>query len=485
MNSGEYSLRWNKFDDNLVSNVCAFYERRIFTDVTLACDGKHFKAHKLVLAACSPYFEKIFKDHPTDHPIIYLNDVTADYMEKVMEFIYKGTTHLAAFKMKPFLELADDLKLKGLSEYPVSEQHSPALRGSRSRPEQDAAGPSRVLTHIQTPLFGEPYLSELEDETNIPESTGVIDQSSGEQLSDLRPLMKVSLRSTESEPNDNFKNNEYRNNAAIDLKRRNRRNAIDCVEALMEIGTNSSSEDSYLPISPSASLIQSRHRCLKPSKRLKTSQFSSSEKHRCNEFEQAMSYVETSSAVLARFTGYDHHVGSSVFDKQLPSKSDPVDVRPIFPSDIRIQPNDVQRIAPGHMEIPAVAPGEKWFQGRLQFMLSQRGKPLLVHDGHSFGIQYIRKDKKYWQCNLSRKYNCKARVTTTDTGDIIVTNNEHCHTEIRQHLRKDYKTMKLAASLAASRATLAVSVALPIQSTATVECSSTTSATSSTLTTNY
>jgi FLYWCH zinc finger domain len=107
--------------------------------------------------------------------------------------------------------------------------------------------------------------------------------------------------------------------------------------------------------------------------------------------------------------------------------------------------------------------------GKLQFMLSQRGeisalslqaafcalkalfnrlstfagKPLLVHDGFSFGIQYVRKDKRYWQCNLSRKYNCKARVTTTDAGDIIVTNNEHCHTEIRQHLRKDYKMNKL------------------------------------------
>ncbi|KAG5675393.1 hypothetical protein PVAND_005301 [Polypedilum vanderplanki] len=80
-------------------------------------------------------------------------------------------------------------------------------------------------------------------------------------------------------------------------------------------------------------------------------------------------------------------------------------------------------------------------------MLSQRGKPLLVHDGYSFGIQYIRKDKKYWQCNLSRKYNCKARVTTTDAGDIIVTNNEHCHTEIRQHLRKDYKMNKLQQQL--------------------------------------
>lgn len=95
----------------------------------------------------------------------------------------------------------------------------------------------------------------------------------------------------------------------------------------------------------------------------------------------------------------------------------------------------------------AVSPGEKWYQGKLEFMLSQRGKPLLVHDGYTFGIQYIRKDKKYWQCNLSRKFNCKARVTTTEQGEIIVTNNEHCHTEIRQHLRKDYKLNRLNNSL--------------------------------------
>lgn len=76
-------------------------------------------------------------------------------------------------------------------------------------------------------------------------------------------------------------------------------------------------------------------------------------------------------------------------------------------------------------------------------MLSQRGKPLLVHNGENFGIQYVRKDKKYWQCNLSRKYNCKARVTTTDNDDIIVTNAEHCHTEIRAHLKKEYKLNKM------------------------------------------
>uniref|UniRef100_A0A336MTN2 CSON005912 protein n=1 Tax=Culicoides sonorensis TaxID=179676 RepID=A0A336MTN2_CULSO len=111
----------------------------------------------------------------------------------------------------------------------------------------------------------------------------------------------------------------------------------------------------------------------------------------------------------------------------------------------------VQQMGPGstqHMHhIVAgphqIAPGEKWFQGKLQFMLSQRGKPLLVHNGENFGIQYVRKDKKYWQCNLSRKYNCKARVTTTDNDDIIVTNADHCHTEIRAHLKKEYKLNKM------------------------------------------
>lgn len=38
-------------------------------------------------------------------------------------------------------------------------------------------------------------------------------------------------------------------------------------------------------------------------------------------------------------------------------------------------------------------------------------------------------------------------MTTTDTGEIIVTNNEHCHTEIRQHLKKDYKNKLMLSAL--------------------------------------
>ncbi|KAJ8957339.1 hypothetical protein NQ318_004818 [Aromia moschata] len=32
-----------------------------FVDVTLACDGKSLKAHRVVLSACSPYFRELLK----------------------------------------------------------------------------------------------------------------------------------------------------------------------------------------------------------------------------------------------------------------------------------------------------------------------------------------------------------------------------------------------------------------------------------------
>ena len=41
-------------------------------DVTLATESGSFKAHKLILSACSPYFKKIFIQNPCKHPTIFL-----------------------------------------------------------------------------------------------------------------------------------------------------------------------------------------------------------------------------------------------------------------------------------------------------------------------------------------------------------------------------------------------------------------------------
>lgn len=56
-----FCLRWNNFQTNFTSQFEVLRAEEDFVDVTLACEGKRIKAHKLVLSACSPYFKELLK----------------------------------------------------------------------------------------------------------------------------------------------------------------------------------------------------------------------------------------------------------------------------------------------------------------------------------------------------------------------------------------------------------------------------------------
>ena len=52
-------LQWNNFKENVNSAFGRLRNDKEFTDVTLACeDGQQIEAHKVILAASSPFFEK-------------------------------------------------------------------------------------------------------------------------------------------------------------------------------------------------------------------------------------------------------------------------------------------------------------------------------------------------------------------------------------------------------------------------------------------
>uniref|UniRef100_T1GZ00 BTB domain-containing protein n=1 Tax=Megaselia scalaris TaxID=36166 RepID=T1GZ00_MEGSC len=59
-------------------------------DVTIAAGGKIFKAHKLVLSVCSPYFQQIFLENPSSHPILLMADVESNHMAGLLDFMYSG-----------------------------------------------------------------------------------------------------------------------------------------------------------------------------------------------------------------------------------------------------------------------------------------------------------------------------------------------------------------------------------------------------------
>ena len=92
-------------------------EDKAFTDVTLVCeDGQQLEAHKIILAATSPVFQKILEGNKHPHPLIYLRRVHFQQLVHIFDFLYHGEANVHQKDLESFLALAEELKLKGLKD---------------------------------------------------------------------------------------------------------------------------------------------------------------------------------------------------------------------------------------------------------------------------------------------------------------------------------------------------------------------------------
>lgn len=113
----QFCLRWNNHQSALVSVFDHLLQSEAFVDVTLAVEGLLLRAHKLVLSACSPYFQAMFASHPAKHPIIILKDVRYNDLRALLDFMYKGEVAVDQDRLPAFLRLAESLKIRGLAEF--------------------------------------------------------------------------------------------------------------------------------------------------------------------------------------------------------------------------------------------------------------------------------------------------------------------------------------------------------------------------------
>jgi len=116
MSSEKFCLRWNDFESNI---SCAFRELREdkdFFDVTLACEEEQVQAHKVILSACSPFFRAVLRKNPHSHPLLYLKGVKYKDMQAVLNFMYHGEVNVAQEDLNSFLSVAEELRVKGLTQ---------------------------------------------------------------------------------------------------------------------------------------------------------------------------------------------------------------------------------------------------------------------------------------------------------------------------------------------------------------------------------
>jgi len=130
----KFCLRWNDFESNISSAFRELREDKDFFDVTLACDDDQIQAHKVILSACSPFFRTVLKRNRHEHPLLYLKGVKYIDLVAVLNFMYHGEVNVAQEELNSFLSIAEELKVKGLTQNNGSENsQSPSPKPPREQ----------------------------------------------------------------------------------------------------------------------------------------------------------------------------------------------------------------------------------------------------------------------------------------------------------------------------------------------------------------
>ncbi|XP_023340341.1 broad-complex core protein isoforms 1/2/3/4/5 isoform X12 [Eurytemora carolleeae] len=140
--SEKFCLRWNDFESNISVAFRELREEKDFFDVTLACDDSQLQAHKVILSACSPFFRNILRKNPHQHPLLYLKGVKYKELVSVLNFMYMGEVNVAQEELNSFLSVAEELRVKGLTQNNSSDSAKPEPK-SRSRDPPETAPPAK------------------------------------------------------------------------------------------------------------------------------------------------------------------------------------------------------------------------------------------------------------------------------------------------------------------------------------------------------
>ena len=162
MEAQQFHLKWNNHSLNTLSSFQHLLDTNTLVDVSLTCsNGKTVTAHRMVLAACSDYFYRLFKTLPEKHPVIVFKDAGEEIVRDLLLFMYKGEVEVQESYLNDFLKFADTLQVKGLTQSDRNENQPPATPSQLPSPA--AAALARDLS-----TKGTKPSSNINNNVNLP-----------------------------------------------------------------------------------------------------------------------------------------------------------------------------------------------------------------------------------------------------------------------------------------------------------------------------
>ena len=115
MDADGYDLKWRDHMEEIFGGVKRLRNKEYFSDLIVHCGGRNFRAHKVVLAASSTFFERVLSGVPRDRSgVLVMAETAPDLLERVFDFIYDGEAYVPADLLELFMDVAEKLGIRGL-----------------------------------------------------------------------------------------------------------------------------------------------------------------------------------------------------------------------------------------------------------------------------------------------------------------------------------------------------------------------------------
>ena len=132
--SEKFCLKWNDFQKNIGTVFGSLRQDEDFSDITLVSeDGHQVEAHKVVLAGSSSFFQKLLKKNKHAHPLLYMRGVSSEDLLAIVDFLYFGETNINQDNLDSFLNIAEELKLQGLTGGMKDDETNSAIKTPRTK----------------------------------------------------------------------------------------------------------------------------------------------------------------------------------------------------------------------------------------------------------------------------------------------------------------------------------------------------------------
>ena len=134
MDPEKLQLNRKNFNEDISAALGLMRHEEDFTDVTLVCkDDIPVRAHRVILASASSFFKSALLRRKVERQrILYLGGLTAAEVESALDFLYLGEVSVVKEEVASFIQVAQDLGLKGFERPEVGDFEGNAADENKS-----------------------------------------------------------------------------------------------------------------------------------------------------------------------------------------------------------------------------------------------------------------------------------------------------------------------------------------------------------------